>query len=234
MTPDLWASVVIITRNQRPYLERSLPALQAQAGGAGEIEIIVVDSGSTDGALDVARGHGARIVAYGPGRFNYARAYNLGAAAARGRYLARLSGDAVPASRDYLKNLIDPMEADARVVGTWGRQILPEDVRNPLERAFEARIRPASDPAPHRYTRDITVLGSAMALRRDLWEKLPFDERLPQAEDYAWMHHWYQRGGAGVYAPRAAILHGHDESLVRALRRSLAQSALQALICLRR
>jgi glycosyltransferase involved in cell wall biosynthesis len=52
---DVTATVVIITKNQRPYLERSLPVIAAQTGVPGRVETVVVDDGSTDGARDVIR-----------------------------------------------------------------------------------------------------------------------------------------------------------------------------------
>ena len=227
------ASIVIITKNQRRFLERSLPALAAQTGVGGDLEVIVVDSGSTDGAREFVRDAGARLIEYPAGRFSYARAYNLGAASAGGAYLIRLSGDAIPVGATWAHDLIEPLDEDPAVAGTWGRQAVPATVHNPLERWFEARLRPDNRRERRRYTRDITVLGSAMAVRRRLWEVHPFDAALPQAEDYAWMHHYYGEGWAGVYVPSAVIEHGHDESPLRALRRSLAQSALQGLIRLR-
>ncbi len=235
----LKAAVVVITRNQRPFLARSLPMLAAQVGVETPPEIIVVDSGSTDGARELIDATpGVRRLDYtgsAGDRFNYARAYNQGirAAAPDTDFIVRLSGDAVPADAGWFAALLTPLRADREVACAWGRQIMPDGIRNPLERGFEQWIRPPQSVAPRRYSRAVTVLGSNMALRRDLWQQRPFDERLPQAEDYDFFHHWARRGKAGVYVPAAAIVHGHDESLMRALRRSLAQSVLQGRVLLR-
>jgi hypothetical protein len=102
-------------------------------------------------------------------------------------------------------------------------------LRSPLERWAQRRFY-ENPRRPRRYTSDTTVLGSNMAVRRALWAEHPYDERLPQAEDYAWTHHWYRRGYVAVFTPEARVLHGHDEPLGRAMRRALAQSALQGLI----
>ena len=231
MTTSPAASVVIITRNQQASLRRSLPVLQAQAGLTGLVETIVVDSGSTDGAQQVVRASGATLIGIDPARFNYARAYNAGIFHATAPVVVRLSGDALPAHDGWLCALLAPF-ADPLVAATWGRQEMPDGVRNLLERWAERTLRPARLSSPVAYRRDITVLGSTMALRRDLWEAWPFDERLPQAEDYAWMHHWYRQGRVGVYVPQAVIAHGHDEPFPRAARRALAQSVLQGTVWL--
>lgn len=227
------ASVVIITKNQRAFLERSLPMIAAQRGiEAGGLEVIVVDSGSTDGAQDVVRAHGdlAGLVEIPPHTFSYARAHNAGAARARGEILVRLSGDAIPAGECWLSRLMGPF-SDPTVAATWGGQILPPHVRSPLERLAQRLLYDHPDARrTRRHTRDTTVLGCNMAVRRSLWREHPYDERLPQAEDYAWMHHWYRRGQAGVFVPDAPVLHGHDEPLWRSIRRACAQTALQGLI----
>lgn len=223
------ASVVIITKNQRAFLCRSLPRLAAQHGfeNTGGPEVVVVDSGSTDGTRELVRDWpGARLVEIE--RFSYARAHNAGARRARGEFLVRLSGDAIPADDCWLSRLLEPF-CDRTVAATWGSQILPPHVGNPLEHLAQ-RLLYENARRPRRHIRDTTVLGCNMAVRRALWQEHPYDERLPQAEDYAWTHHWYRQGWAGVFVPDAPVLHGHDESLIRSVRRACAQTALQGLI----
>lgn len=225
------ATVVIITKNQRPYLERSLPALGAQTGVPGRVEVVVVDDGSTDGARDVVRRYGARLVE-GEKPFSYARAYNTGATAGTGRYIVRLSGDAVPVHAEWLTRLLAPMEADPSVGTTWGAQRLPVGLRNPVEHLCQRLYGYKNgDAPPRRFTRTHTVLGCNMATRRDLWEQDPFPE-ISQAEDYAYFHRLITRGFAGVFVPGATVLHGHEEPFLQAVRRSLQQSSLQAAILL--
>lgn len=228
------ATVVIVSKNQRCYLERSLPTIAAQRGVSGKVEVIVVDDGSTDGARDTVRNHGAQLVDYGPDPFNYARAFNRGAAVARGQYLVRLSGDAIPLHSDWLFHLLAPLMTDLTVGLTWGSQQLPEGLQNPLEHLCQL-LYGYNDPAapPRRVTRTATVLGCNMATRRDLWARSPLPE-LPQAEDYAYFHRLVKQNIAGVFVPGATVLHGHEESLPRALSRSLKQSALQVAILLGR
>ncbi len=231
----MWASVVIITKNQRAYLERSLPVLAAQnvppSEAPGEaFEVIVVDSGSTDGAQNVARSYAplVRLLEIPAASFGYARAHNVGAGQAHGAFIARLSGDAVPVGPDWLRELLAPFN-DSSVAAAWGRQALPSVVKSPLERLAQRLFYDPRRPA-RTYRRPTLVFGSCMAVRASLWKAHPYDERIPQAEDFAWVAYWQRRGYAGAYVPGAAVVHGHDEPMGRALRRAFAQSALQVLI----
>lgn len=202
--------------------------IAAQQNVLGGVEVIVVDSGSRDGAQAVVLESGAQLVGLAPREFSYARAHNAGATRARGAFVVRLSGDAVPARRDWLQRLLQPFD-DPGVAATWGSQVLPPRLCNPFERLAQQLFYGNTRPG-RRYTRDTTVLGCNLAIRRALWAAHPYDERLPQAEDYAWAHHWYRRGFATVFVPAAAVIHGHDEPWGRAFKRAFAQSALQGLI----
>ena len=75
LLPDL--SVVIIGRNEGERLERCILTAQAIEGGKAK-EILYVDSGSTDGSLDLAARLGAKVLPLSPGAFTAARARNLG------------------------------------------------------------------------------------------------------------------------------------------------------------
>lgn len=225
--------MVIITKNQRSFLEQSLPRIAGQEKLDYKPEIIVVDSGSTDGALAFAEKQGARLVCLPPHAFGFARAHNAGASVANGDIVVRLSGDAVPADSLWLSRLTQPF-ADRQVAYTWGSQTLPLSGRYSVwERLVQFLLyRRRKNDGNRRVTgRASTVLGGNMAVRRNLWEQHPYDESLPQAEDYAWAHYWLRSGDwAGVHVPDASVLHGHEESALLGVRRSLIQSALQGMI----
>ncbi len=94
-------SVVIPTLDKEPLLRRTLAALAAQDAGSGRTwEVVVVDDGSRDGTAGLlaaaAARPGARLRVVSPGRnVGRARARNLGARAARGRWILFLDDDIV-------------------------------------------------------------------------------------------------------------------------------------------
>src|SRR5690348_5941632 len=87
-----WAAV-IVNYNAGAHLARCVASVEADAS-AGTPEIIVVDNGSTDGSLGAIAATTARILA-SPGNVGYARAANLGIAAARARHVAVINADIV-------------------------------------------------------------------------------------------------------------------------------------------
>src|SRR5687768_4794215 len=85
-------SVIVPVKDGGPLLERVLAAVRAQ----GELELIVIDSGSIDGSQDVARAAGAELIEIAPHEFGHGRTRNLGAERASGELICFLTQDAVP------------------------------------------------------------------------------------------------------------------------------------------
>jgi glycosyltransferase involved in cell wall biosynthesis len=101
---DVMISVVIPTKNAGEEFRRLLGRLASQQGFR-EVEIIVVDSGSTDKTLELAEQFGAKIIQILPEEFSHSYARNLGADAASGAYLLFTVQDALPPSDAWLYEL---------------------------------------------------------------------------------------------------------------------------------
>ena len=204
MTPA--ASIVIRARNEGQTIGRLLEGIRVQ--DFDDLEIVLVDSGSTDATRAIAEKYGARVVAIEPERFTYGRALNVGCATARGRVCVFVSAHCVPANDRWLSRLLEPLR-DPAVAGSYGKQLplgetLPYEQRNLLTGfPFGAR-RPAGSFFFH---------NANAALRRDVWERLPFDETLPALEDREWARRVIARGWRIAYEPLAMVYHHHAESL---------------------
>jgi glycosyltransferase involved in cell wall biosynthesis len=83
---DKTVSVIIPTKNAGSEFSRSLKMISAQKGFQ-YIEIVVVDSGSNDETISLAKAHGAKILTIEPHEFTHSFSRNLGADAASGDYL---------------------------------------------------------------------------------------------------------------------------------------------------
>jgi rhamnosyltransferase len=194
-------SVIIRTKNEGTYLERVLQAVHDQ-DYADSVEIVLVDSGSTDDTLEIARRFAVRLIEIRPEEFTYGRALNIGAKAAHGELLVNLSGHAIPVERDYFQHLLAPFE-DPAVWATFGRDV-------PLPGGCPSRGRDLETWFPNAWADRSRFFSNANAcLRKQAWEALPFDEDLSIAEDAKWAQQVLAAGCRIVYVPTASAYHPH-------------------------
>ena len=115
-------SVVVPTLNAGPRFEELLKKVSEQEGDF-ERELIVVDSGSTDGTVELARRYGATVHRVPRAQFDHGATRNLGVSLARGEYVALTVADAVPLDGRWLAAMVEDLERDERVAGVYGRQV---------------------------------------------------------------------------------------------------------------
>jgi rhamnosyltransferase len=196
------ASIVIRAYNEADAIQSVLGQVLAQEG-AGSLEVIVIDSGSHDGTLDIVRRFPVRLERIAPGAFTFGGALNRGARLAHGVFCVNLSAHCVPRDRRWLTRLLAPL-AQPGVVATYGRQI-PIPGVNPFEEIELRRVFPAGPLAEgaRQY-----FSNANCAIRRDLLLARPFDETIPIMEDHLWLLE-RRPGERVVYVPEAEVFHSH-------------------------
>jgi rhamnosyltransferase len=200
--------VVIRTLDEGEFIDRCLETLYGQRGGH-ELDIVVVDSGSTDATVQLAEAGGARVVHMAPEDFDYSKALNVGIEEARGDLLVFLSAHAIPIDDTWLEHMLEPFE-DPKVAGVASRQIAwpgaPWSEVQRLTAAFGDTRRDyhAGDAD------DLLFSNAASVIRRDVWQEHPFT--LPAVEDLDWARRVMAAGMTVVYQPAATVYHSHDES----------------------
>ena len=102
---NITISVVIPTKNAGSDFECLLSILRGQKG-LRDVEIIVVDSGSTDETVKIAKAYGAKIIEIPPDKFSHSYSRNIGAENASGEYLFITVQDALPSSTLFLHELL--------------------------------------------------------------------------------------------------------------------------------
>ena len=118
-------SVVIPTRNAGEEFDYILRKISQQEG-IGEIELIIIDSGSEDRTLDISREYTKNIFQIPRGDFHHARTRNFGAAKATGEFLVFTVQDAIPVSNQWLYKLLRPLHDD-QASASSARQIPRSD-----------------------------------------------------------------------------------------------------------
>ncbi len=212
--PQPTISVVIRTLNEAPTLGAVFAALTRQQRPPDEV--LVVDSGSTDGTPTIARQQGAQVLTLAPHTFSYGRALNIGFAASSGTIVVPLSGHAVPASPQWLATLSAPLDLP-RVAAVSSKLVCPPGSKlhnywNHLP--FLVHQRPATNTL-------WLFWNTAAAYRKAVWEQFPFNEAVPGCEDREWALRVLAQGWTVRYVPQAQVWHAHDESYRRFLRRML-------------
>jgi rhamnosyltransferase len=211
------ASIVIRAKNEARDIADTLTQIQQQVG-VPEFEVIVVDSGSTDGTLGIVRQFPVQVVEIPAASFTYGYALNVGVRAARGEFVVALSAHSLPVETTWLAALLQPFR-DPAVGAVYGRHLPRANVSPP--ELFGMWLSGVTSTQPRLQQRDMMFSNANGAFRRVLALEHPFDERIPGAEDLAWAD-WIERQGWSVYyEPAAAVYHSHGESLFRLARRMM-------------
>lgn len=200
-------SVVIRTLNEEKHLEELLTAIKSQMSQTLSVETVIVDSGSTDKTLEIATSHSCRITHIKKEDFTFGRSLNVGCDFANGKYLIFISGHCIPASNNWLDELVRPLQ-DGKIAYTYGRQ-LGRDTTKFSERQLFYKYFPGENSIPQV---GFFCNNANSALRKDVWSKYLFDEQLTGCEDMYLAKQLVEDGLKLGYVGTAPVFHIHDES----------------------
>jgi len=198
-------SIVIRAYNEEKYIGRLLEGIRHQT--VKDVEIILVDSGSTDKTVSVSESFGARVVHIQSDEFTFGRSLNFGVQAATREFVVIASAHVYPVYPDWLESLLRPFE-DEQVALTYGKQRGYEGSKYSEHQIF------------HQWYPDVSKLNQETvfcnnanaAIRKNLWEKNPYDETLTGLEDLAWAKWAKEKGYKIAYVAEAEIIHIHNET----------------------
>ena len=198
-------SIVIRAYNEEKHIGRLLEGIQHQT--IKDVEVILVDSGSTDSTVSIAESFGARIVRIPSAEFTFGRSLNYGIKAAKREFVVIASAHVYPVYPDWLETLLCPFQ-DESVALTYGKQRGPDFAKFSEQQIFHQWYPDLSKPK-----QETAFCNNAnAAIRKSMWEKNNYDETLTGLEDLAWAK-WAKEQGYGItYIAEAEIIHVHNET----------------------
>ena len=217
-------SIVIPTLNAGPLFKDVLEGIRRQKFSR-DLELVIVDSGSTDETLKLAWAHKAKIIEIDPQTFNHGATRNNGIENASGDIVVLLTQDAVPGDENLISNLVKPF-GDPEVAGSYGRQVpRPEaDVLTTrklnewLTGSLQSRavwieeVESYEALTPFQRYSFCTFDNVCSAVRKSVWKEIPFPAR-NFGEDIAWGKLAIERGWKIAYEPAAWVVHSHDRPI---------------------
>ncbi len=194
-------SIIIRTKNEEEWIGHCLHSIFKQE--FQNFEIILVDNNSTDNTLNIASRYRIEkkliINEFFPGR-----AINLGVENSTGEFIVCISAHCIPKDKNWLSNLIENFD-DNKVAGVYGRQ-LPLSFTDPIDKrdlintfGLDKKVQ----------IKDYFFHNANSMIRRDVWEKIPFDENVTNIEDRVWAKSVIRNGYKLIYEPDAGVYHYH-------------------------
>jgi rhamnosyltransferase len=198
-------SLVIRAYNEEKHLGRLLEGVRKQS--IRDVEVVVVDSGSTDDTVTIATRHGAKLVHISPDEFTFGRSLNLGLTATTRAVVVIASAHVYPVYPDWLEKLVEPF-SDPSLALVYGKQRGDDHSRFSEQQIFNKWY---PDQSSSHQTKPFCNNANA-AIRRSIWKKFPYDETLTGLEDLAWAKQVMSAGYAINYEAEAEVFHIHDET----------------------
>jgi rhamnosyltransferase len=223
MQPRPEISIVIRCCNEEKYIGRLLSGIQKQS--RRDVEIIVVDSGSTDATVAIASQFPVKLVSIRPEDFSFGYSLNRGCAVATGDFLVFASAHVYPVYEDWLDRLLEPF-SDETVGLCYGKQRGNESTRYSEHQVFAKWFPETSDLSQtHPFCNNANA-----AIRHSLWKQFPYDETLTGLEDLAWAKQALSAGHRIAYVAEAEVIHVHEETAPKVFNRYRREAiALKAI-----
>ncbi|MBC7876721.1 MAG: glycosyltransferase family 2 protein [Anaerolineales bacterium] len=198
-------SIIIRAYNEEKHIGRLLEGIKQQT--VRDIEVVLVDSGSTDSTVQIAEIYGVKVIHIPSDEFTFGRSLNYGIKEAKHEFIVIVSAHVYPVYPDWLETLLRPFQDD-NVALTYGKQRGHESAKYSEQQIFHQWY-----PDVSKSKQDTAFCNNAnAAIRKGLWEKNNYDETLTGLEDLAWAKWAKEQGHAITYVAQAEIIHLHNET----------------------
>ncbi len=215
---DPLVSIIMRSYNEAWALQGTLPALTAQ--DYKNWELIIIDSGSTDGSQDLIKAaQPAHFVQITPKEYNPSRVMNQGMRLARSEFGIFVNADATPQGANWLRPLVTALQ-NSNTAACFGRQIPRPDCQAVFANDYDRCFGPNRESA--RWDHFFSMVSSG--LRKDIWAKRGFREDLQYAEDDEYTRWCKGQGHAVTYVSESVVMHSHNYTPEQSYKRSFGDA----------
>ena len=215
---DPLVSIIMRSFNEAWALKGTLSALAAQ--DFKNWELIVIDSGSTDGSQDLIRAaQPAQFVQITPPEYNPSRVMNQGMRLAKSEFGIFLNADATPQGANWLRPLVTALQ-DPKTAACFGRQIPRPDCQAVFANDYDRCFGPHRESAKWEHFFSMVSSG----LRKDVWSRRGFREDLQYAEDDEYTRWCKAQGYAVAYVPESVAMHSHNYTPEQSYKRAFGDA----------
>jgi glycosyltransferase involved in cell wall biosynthesis len=194
-------SIIIRTKNEERWVTHCLKMLYLQ--DFKDFDVILVDNNSSDGTVNAAKKFKLKSV-INVDKFLPGKALNLGIKASTGKYIVCLSAHCIPKNTNWLSKLLSSFDNN-NIAGVYGRQ-LPVSFTDEVDKRDLITVFGEDRRVQ---VKDYFFHNANSMIRRDLWDKFPFDEEVTNVEDRLWGKQVISAGYQIIYEPDAAVYHYH-------------------------
>ena len=213
-------SVVMRSFNEAWAIRDTIHALKHQ-NFPGEIEWIVIDSGSSDGSIDIIRNEAPdHLIQIPLGTYVPGVVLNQGARTARHDWIVYLNADATPTGPDWLSNLLDVCASTPDFGAGFSRQIPRPDCLAVFAHDYDRCFGPNRQSV--RWDHFFSMVSSAT--HRSVLDQHPFREDLQYAEDDEWTRRLAAHGLRIPYAETSVVVHSHNYTLKQSYKRAFGDA----------
>ncbi len=221
---DPFISIIMRSYNEGWALKDTLPAMQAQE--FKNWELIVIDSGSTDGSVELIRAAKPKhFIQIKKEEYNPSRVMNHGMQLAQAEFGIFLNADATPQSNGWLRPLVNALQ-NPQVAAVFGRQIPRPDCQAVFAHDYDRCFGPHRETA--RWDHFFSMVSSG--LRRDIWSKRGFLEKMQYSEDDEYTRWCRAQGYKIVYCEDSVVMHSHNYTPAQAYKRIYGEARALAAV----
>lgn len=208
-------SLVMRSYNDVDIIDKTLCSIKEQEWD-GDIQIVHIDSGSTDGTVDIIKKHKPwKLIEIPSSEYVPGIVLNRGMREATGDWVVCVNSDAVPGNRKWLKELVACAKSEPKVGTAFSRQVPREDCQAVYAHDYDRCFGPKRESV--HWDHFFSMVSCIVS--REAWEEQPIREDLQYAEDEEWSKRLAANDWKVLFAEKSISEHSHNYTFKEAYKR---------------